>query len=121
MATAYGDLSFLPAVGITEVVRRELGQPSKMPKPPRTAGGLTVLTSGAQQQQSQIQSQPPPPQSKPANAWGAKSGATAFRTLSEVVKSTPVPSAPASSAPSTPAKSSEPSKPAVVDYFDFTS
>lgn len=89
-----------------------------MPAPPRGTG-LVVLTSGSQQQQQQVpqqqqQSQPPP------NAWGNVGSAAPFRTLSDVVKSTPattlknVPESPA------PTKTSEP-KPPMVDYFDFTS
>ena len=130
VATAYGDLSFLPAMGIMDVTRRELGQ-RKMPGPPKTAGGLTVLTSASLQQQPQSHpasaaqqtTQPPP------NAWGVKSGSAApFRTLSEVVKSTPPPSnssaaaAAATAAPSS-AKPTDANntKPVVVDYFDFTS
>lgn len=104
-----------------DVARRELGQ-RKMPAPPRTAGGLTVLTPASQQQQPQVQqSQPVAQQVKPAGAWGAAGGSTTFRTLSEVVKSTPVPSAPATPAVVPAAKPSEPPKPPVVDYFDFTS
>ncbi len=118
VATAFGELSFLPAVSILDVTRREMGQ-RKMPAPPRGTG-LVVLTSGSQQQQQQVpqsqqqQSQPPP------NAWGNVGSAAPFRTLSDVVKSTPattlknVPESPA------PTKTSEP-KPPMVDYFDFTS
>ena len=123
VATAYGELSFLPAVGIVEVTRREMGQ-RKMPGPPRPSG-LTVLTSGGSQQlqapaqQQTSQSQPP------VSAWGKSGGAGPFRTLSDVVKSTPsmlVPSSKVMAEPQPLAKTlvSEP-KQSVVDYFDFTS
>ena len=87
----------------------------KMPAPPRGTG-LVVLTSGSQLQQQAVpqQVQQPPP-----NAWGVRGSAAPFRTLSDVVKSTPttlknVPETPA------PSKTSDP-KPPMVDYFDFTS
>lgn len=113
VATAFGELSFLPAISILDVTRRELGQ-RKMPAPPR---GLTVLTSGQQQQQQQ-QQVPQPPQ-KPPNAWGSGGSAAPFRTLSDVVKSTPAPNN-ATESPA-PDKTSQDPKPPVVDYFDFTS
>lgn len=113
VATAFGELSFLPAVSILDVTRRELGQ-RKMPAPPRGTG-LTVLTSGPQMQQQQVPQQP----QKPRNAWGGGGSAAPFRTLSDVVKSTPtlknVPESP------TPDKTSQDPKPPMVDYFDFTS
>jgi hypothetical protein len=126
VATAYGELSFLPAVSIVEVTRRELGQ-RKMPGPPRPSG-LTVLTSGGSQQQQQPSqsNQPQQPQPPTVSAWGKVGGAGPFKTLSDVVKSTPSTSAPTvkvAAEPQTLAKtlvSSEP-KPPVVDYFDFTS
>jgi hypothetical protein len=55
---------------------------------------------------------------QPPNAWGSVGSAASFRTLSDVVKSTPTlknpPESPA------PVKSQDP-KPPMVDYFDFTS
>jgi len=131
VATAYGELSFLPAVSIVEVTRRELGQ-RKMPGPPRPSG-LTVLTSSGSQQQQQMPSQSSQPQQSqppPVNAWGkvgGGGGAGPFKTLSDVVKSTPstsAPSAKVAAEPQTLAKTlvhSETKPPPVVDYFDFTS
>ena len=82
-----------------------------MPAPPRGTG-LIVLTSGPQQ--PQVPQQPP----KQPNVWGSSGSAVPFRTLSDVVKSTPT----LKNLPETPvvAKSQDP-KPPVVDYFDFTS
>lgn len=119
VATAFGELSFLPAVSILDVARREMGQ-RKMPAPPRGTG-LTVLTSGSGQQlQQQVppQTQQSQQQQQPPSAWGGGGSSVPFRTLSDVVKSNPttaknVPESPA------PAKTSE-SKPPMVDYFDFT-
>lgn len=114
VATAFGELSFLPAVSILDVARREMGQ-RKMPAPPRGTG-FTVLTSG----QSQPQTPQPiqPSQQQQPNAWGVKSAAP-FRTLSDVVKSNPTALKNVQETPP-PAKTSEP-KPPLVDYFDFTS
>lgn len=121
VATAFGEMSFLPAVSILDVARREMGQ-RKMPAPPR-GSGLTVLTSGLgpqlQQQQTSQPTQSSQPQKVLTNAWGGGASSLPFRTLSDVVKSNPatvknVPESPA------PAKTTEPKAP-VVDYFDFTS
>jgi len=89
VATAYGETSFLPAVSVVDVARREMGQ-RKMPAPPSMKGAAPAVAFAPPQPQ-QVQ-QPKPS----AVAWGT-------RTMSDVVKSTPI------------------TKPPVVDYFDFTS
>lgn len=110
VVTAYGETSFLPAVGVLDVTRREMGQ-RKMPAPPSIKGGAASSVVAAPLASVQ-QPQPQP------FVWGnGPSGS--FRTLSDVVKSTPM----HAKMPEPAAKQTEvkPPPPPVVDYFDFTS
>merc|ERR1712071_539371 len=76
VATAYGETSFLPAVSVVDVARREMGQ-RKMPAPPSMKGAAPAVAFAPPQPQ-QVQ-QPKPS----AVAWGT-------RTMSDVVKSTAI-------------------------------
>lgn len=105
VATATGEVSFLPAIGIVDVVRRELGQ-RKMPAPPK-AGGMTPAPG------LQLSAPQPAPVT---SAWG-QAGSGQFRTLSEVVRSAPNTTKPSGSEPARSKANEAP----FVDYFDFTS
>ena len=120
VATAFGETSFLPSVGILESTQREMGQ-RKMPAPPSMKsaqiGGVTFAA---------LQSTPPTTTvaaPTPVSAWGKGSSTGSFRTLSEVVKSAPPRPNPSSETAAPPPKAAQSSAPppAVVDYFDFTS
>ena len=109
VTTAFGETSFLPAVGVLEVTQREMGQ-RKMPAPPSMKGIINQTVTMATGAVASSVAKP--------TAWG-KPSAGGFKTLSEVVKSNPTRPTEATPKQSTPAESKT-SAP-VVDYFDFTS
>lgn len=80
-----------------------------MPAPPKQAGTMTPAPG------LQLNAPQPAPV---ASAWG-QAGSGAFRTLSEVVRSTPNTSKPAAAEPTRPQTKANETQ--VVDYFDFTS